>query len=299
MIEIKNVTKRFGNFTAVENLSLTVKNGSVYGLVGYNGAGKTTLLKTVAGIYKAEEGCVLMNGEDVFDNAKQRQHLFFVPDELHFEPYTTMDKTAKFYRSYYPDFNTDTYVKLSDLLGLDRKARISSFSKGMQRQAEMCIALACRPQVLLLDESFDGLDPAKRNLMKNMLLEYAAECDASILISSHNLHELGDMCDHIGLINGKRIVLDASVDELSGTRCKLRAVFAQDKTEADFAHINYKRIDIDGKIVVLTVTKEPDTAQQLLEKMDPLLVERFVMSVEEIFLDEMEEGDYDFKAIFG
>ncbi|MBR3955703.1 MAG: ABC transporter ATP-binding protein [Clostridia bacterium] len=299
MLEIKNVTKRFGNYTAVEDLSLTVRKGSVYGLVGYNGAGKTTLLKTVAGIYRADGGKVLMNGEDIFDNAKQKQHLFFVPDELHFEPYTTLNKTAKFYQSYYPDFNNETFVKLTDLLGLDRKAKVSSFSKGMQRQAEMAIALACNPQVLLLDESFDGLDPAKRNLMKNMLLEYAAEKEASIIISSHNLHELGDMCDHIGLINGKKIVLDASVDDLSGTRCKLRAVFSENKVESDFAHINYKKVEIDGKIVVLTINKAPDVAEDLLRKMNPLLVERFVMSVEEIFLDEMEEGDYDFKSIFG
>lgn len=299
MIEIKNVTKRFGNYTAVEDLSLTVGNGSVYGLVGYNGAGKTTLLKTVAGIYKADGGSVLLDGENVFDNAPRKQHLFFVPDELHFEPYTTLEKTAKFYQSYYPDFNHDTFVKLTDLLGLNRKAKVSSFSKGMQRQAEMAIALACNPKNLLLDESFDGLDPAKRNLVKNMLLEYAAERDASIIISSHNLHELGDMCDHIGLINGKKIVLDASVDDLSGTRCKLRAVFGENKVESDFAHINYKKIEIDGKIVVLTITKAPDVAEDLLRKMNPLLTERFVMSVEEIFLDEMEESDYDFKSIFG
>lgn len=299
MIEIKNVTKRFGNYTAVEDLSLTVGNGSVYGLVGYNGAGKTTLLKTVAGIYKADGGSVLLDGENVFDNAPRKQHLFFVPDELHFEPYTTLEKTAKFYQSYYPDFNHDTFVKLTDLLGLNRKAKVSSFSKGMQRQAEMAIALACNPKNLLLDESFDGLDPAKRNLVKNMLLEYAAERDASIIISSHNLHELGDMCDHIGLINGKKIVLDASVDDLSGTRCKLRAVFGENKVESDFAHINYKKIEIDGKIVVLTINKAPDVAEDLLRKMNPLLTERFVMSVEEIFLDEMEESDYDFKSIFG
>lgn len=299
MLEIKNVTKRFGNYTAVEDLSLTVQKGSVYGLVGYNGAGKTTLLKTVAGIYRADSGKVLMNGEDIFDNAKQKQHLFFVPDELYFEPYTTLEKTAKFYKSYYPDFSDTTFVKLTDLLGLDRKAKVSSFSKGMQRQAEMAIALSCNPQVLLLDESFDGLDPSKRNLMKNMLLEYAAEKDASIIISSHNLHELGDMCDHIGLINGKKIVLDASVNDLSGTRCKLRAVFAENKVEADFAHINYKKVEIDGKIVVFTINKAPEVAEDLLRKMNPLLVERFVMSVEEIFLDEMEEGNYDFKSIFG
>ena len=299
MIKIENVTKRFGDYTAVEDLSLTVQNGSVYGLVGYNGAGKTTLLKTAAGIYKADGGCVKIDGENIFDNPYKKQQLFFVPDELYFEPYTTLDKTAKFYRSFYPNFSVDTFHKLTDLLGLARKARVSSFSKGMQRQAEMSIALACKPQVLLLDESFDGLDPSKRNLMKNILLEYAAEREASILISSHNLHELGDMCDHIGLINGKKIVLDARVDDLSGTRCKLRAVFGRDMSVSDFAHINYKKIEIDGKIAVLTLNKAPDVAEELLRKMNPLLVERFVMSVEEIFLDEMEEGNYDFKEIFG
>lgn len=299
MIRVEQVTKRFGDFTALEGIDFTVESGSVYGLVGYNGAGKTTILKTIAGIYRPDGGRVLVDGEDIYENEAKKQRLFFVPDELWFEPYATLQKTASFYKAYYPQFSDETFHKLTDVFGLDKKQRLSAYSKGMQRQAEIILALSARPAVLLMDESFDGLDPQKRNLMKNMLLEYAADRECAILISSHNLHEMGDMCDRVGLINGKRIVLDASVNELAGSRCKLRLVFSEEKTEADFAPFGCRRIEVDGKIVTLTLHGSARDAEEKLRALSPLLIESFPQSVEEIFLDEMEGTDYDFKDIFG
>lgn len=240
MISIKNVTKRFGSFTAIENLSFEVKNGSIYGLVGYNGAGKTTLLKTVAGVYKADGGSVTIDGTDVYNSEEIRRGLFYVPDDIYFEPFSSIEKMAKFYSGYYPDFSFETLEKLCGVFGLDKKARLNSFSKGMQRQAEMILGMSTRPKIVLLDESFDGLDPAKRNLMNNMLIEYADETDCSVIISSHNLHELTDICDHVALINGKKIVLDCSVDDISASKCKFRLIFNDDKNESDFAHLNIK-----------------------------------------------------------
>ncbi len=299
MIEIREVTKKYGKFTAVDKLSMTVDKGSVYGLVGYNGAGKTTLLKTVAGIYRADGGSVTVDGVDVFDSADVKRRMFYVPDDLYFNYNSSIEKMAKFYAGYYPKFSFETLDKLCRVFKLDKTARINSFSKGMQRQAAMILGMSTLPEILLLDESFDGLDPAKRSLMNNMLIEYAADRECSIIVSSHNLHELTDICDHIALINGKRIVLDCSVDDISASRCKFRVVFADEKSREDFADFDIKRFDKDGKIVTLSLGGDPEENEKKLNAMSPLLVEKYPLTLEEIFLEEMEDTDYDFKEIFG
>ena len=184
MIDIVNVTKRFGKFTALSGMNLSVGCSSIYGLVGYNGAGKTTLLKTVSGVYKPEEGEVRIGGENIFDNAKMKQRLFYVPDDLYFQPYASMEKMARFYKGYYPKFSDKTFQNLTKVFGLDSSKRINGFSKGMQRQAEFVLGMSAHPDVLLLDESFDGLDPAKRSLSKQLLVEYMAEKEVSIIVSS-------------------------------------------------------------------------------------------------------------------
>lgn len=299
MIEIREVTKKYGKFTAVDKLSMTVDKGSVYGLVGYNGAGKTTLLKTVAGIYRADGGSVTVDGVDVFDSADVKRRMFYVPDDLYFNYNSSIEKMAKFYAGYYPKFSFETLEKLCGVFKLDKTARINSFSKGMQRQAAMILGMSTLPEILLLDESFDGLDPAKRSLMNNMLIEYAADRECSIIVSSHNLHELTDICDHIALINGKRIVLDCSVDDISASRCKFRVVFADEKSREDFADFDIKRFDKDGKIVTLSLGGDPEENEKKLNAMSPLLVEKYPLMLEEIFLEEMEDTDYDFKEIFG
>ena len=299
MIEIREVTKKYGKFTAVDKLSMTVDKGSVYGLVGYNGAGKTSLLKTVAGIYRADGGSVTVDGVDVFDSADVKRRMFYVPDDLYFNYNSSIEKMAKFYAGYYPKFSFETLDKLCGVFKLDKTARINSFSKGMQRQAAMILGMSTLPEILLLDESFDGLDPAKRSLMNNMLIEYAADRECSIIVSSHNLHELTDICDHIALINGKRIVLDCSVDDISASRCKFRVVFADEKSREDFADFDIKRFDKDGKIVTLSLGGDPEENEKKLNAMSPLLVEKYPLTLEEIFLEEMEDTDYDFKEIFG
>lgn len=299
MIEVRGVTKKFGDFTAIDNLSFTVGNSSVYGLVGYNGAGKTTLLKTIAGIYRADGGEVLIDGTDIYDSSEGKQKLFFVPDDIYFEAYSTIEKMAKFYCGYYPDFSFELLDKLCGVFGLDKKARLNSFSKGMQRQAEMILGLSTNPQVLLLDESFDGLDPAKRSLMNKMLIEYSADRDCSIIVSSHNLHELTDICDHIGLINGKKIVMNCSVDEMSASRCRFKLVFFEEKGKEEFKGIEYKKFKQEGKVVTLTMLGDADENEEKLKALNPVFIERYPLTLEEIFLEEMEGSDYDFKEIFG
>lgn len=300
MIEVQGVTKKFGSFTAISEISFTVGDGSLYGLIGYNGAGKTTLLKTITGVYKANGGKVLLDGEDTFDNERMKQHMFYVPDDIYFQPYSSMESMAKFYNGYYPDFSFETFRKLAEVFGLDTKARLNGFSKGMQRQAEVVLGFATQPSFMLFDETFDGLDPAKRVLIKNLINEYMQEKHASIIVSSHDLHELEGLCDHFGLINGKKLALDSSISELSENRAKFRLVFNDDVTEEQIrsAGIDLKSFKKDGKIIVITMKGDAKEATERLNALSPALIEEMPLSLEEVFLDEMEGTDYDFTQIF-
>ncbi len=298
MIEIKNIVKNFGDFVAIDNLSFSVENGSIYGLAGYNGAGKTTLLKIIADVYRATSGGVYLNGEKVEDNPERKSKIFYVPDDLYFLANSNLEKMAAYYSKYYPTFNFDSFEKLVTVFGIDKKKKINGFSKGMQRQAEIILALSVRPEVLLLDESFDGLDPGKRNLTRKILIEYANDTDASIIISSHNLRELEDLCDHVGLINEKKLVINSSVDDMSEKMCKFRLVFNENYTKDDFKELNIMKFENDGKIIIMTVEGDYDETEKILMKKSPLLIEKFPLTLEEIFLNEMEDTDYDLTKIF-
>lgn len=300
MIEIRNVTKRYGKFTAIENINFSVKEGTVYGLIGYNGAGKTTLLKTAAGVYRANEGDILFDGESIYDNAKRKAHLFYVPDDLYFQPYASMNKMAAFYNGYYPDFSFDTFKELTGVFGLDPTKPINGFSKGMQRQAELVLGMATNPGYLLLDESFDGLDPQKRVMIKNLVVEYTRERNAHVIISSHNLHDLGDMCDRFGLINGKRLVIDHDMKDIGEDYAKFRLAFAEgdDRPDEAFSELELNGISRDGRLITLIVKGRSEEAEARLRAMGPVYIEKFPLSIEEIFMEEVEGVDYDFSQIF-
>lgn len=296
MIEIKNVTKRFGSFTAIENISFNIEKSSIYGLVGYNGAGKTTLLKTCAGIYAPEEGAVIIDGENVYDNGKLRSNIFFIPDDMYFPKGSTLVKMKNFYKGYYENFSEKVFYKMAAAMGLDINANIQSFSKGMQRQAEIILAMATRPKYLFLDEVFDGIDPQKRNLCKNVFIEYMAETECSILMSSHNLQEVSDLCDHVALINGKSLSLNVSVDDVSNAYKKYRLIFDREVTAEEFAGINYKDITIENRMVTIMVDSQLDP--QVFEPLAPIHTDSVTLSLEEVFLNEMEDRKYDIASIF-
>lgn len=300
MIEIRNVTKRYGKFTAIENINFSVKEGTVYGLIGYNGAGKTTLLKTAAGVYRANAGDILFDGESIYDNAKRKAHLFYVPDDLYFQPYASMEKMAAFYNGYYPDFSYATFKELTGVFGLDPAKPINGFSKGMQRQAELVLGMATNPGYLLLDESFDGLDPQKRVMIKNLVVEYTKERGAHVIISSHNLHDLGDMCDRFGLINGKKLVIDHDMKDIGEDYAKFRLAFAEgdDRSDEAFAELDLNGISRDGRLITLIVKGNSREAEEKLRAMRPVYIEKFPLSIEEIFMEEVEGVDYDFSQIF-
>lgn len=296
MIEIKNVTKIFGDFTAIENITFNVDKSSIYGLVGYNGAGKTTLLKTCAGIYSADEGAVLIDGENVYDNGKIRESIFFIPDELYFPRGATLNKMKDFYKGYYEDFSEKVFNKMADAMGLDTNKSLQSFSKGMQRQAEIVLAMATRPKYMLLDEVFDGIDPQKRELCKKIFIEYMAETECSILMSSHNLQEVADLCDHVALLNGKGLALNVSVDEVSSAYKKFRLIFDRDITAQEFEQIPCRDINVDNRMV--TVITDSKTDASVFSSLNPIHIDSVTLSLEEVFLNEMEDRKYDISAIF-
>lgn len=297
MIEVKYVTKKFGSFTAIENISFNVEESSIYGLIGYNGSGKTTLLKTCAGIYKPDAGAVFINDENVFDNGRLRADLFYIPDDLYFPPTANLNRMKKFYKGYYPSFSDKVFNNMVDAMNLDTKKTIKSFSKGMQRQAEIILAMATMPKFMILDEVFDGIDPQKRNFCKKLFIEYMAETGCSMIMSSHNLQEITDLCDHVGLINGKKLAMNVSVDDISAAYRKYRMIFDRDIDETLFKGIKNRGIKIDGKLATIIVSSDFDDSQ--LYALTPIHIDSVNLSLEEVFLNEMEEKDYDVTKIFG
>ncbi len=297
-LEFRNVTKSFDGVPVVKEISFRVGACSIYGLVGCNGAGKTTLLKMAAGIYKPDRGSVLADGEDVFDNAAVRGRLFFVPDDLYFPLGATVRSMARFYADYYPAFQEKTLQNILNLFGLDSKKPLRGFSKGMQRQAEIALGLSTHPKYLLLDETFDGLDPQKREFVRKLLLEYAAENDASILIASHNLPELANLCDHIGLVNGKRLTMDCDVNDVSRDYIKVRAVFGAPLSTEQLDAIHAASRKDEGVSATFVFHGNYETERPKLDALAPLAVDEFALTLEEIFLSEMEDKDYDVTKIF-
>jgi ABC-2 type transport system ATP-binding protein len=297
MIEIKNVTKRFGDFTAIDNISFNVDESSIYGLVGYNGAGKTTLLKSCAGIYKVDEGEILIDGQNVYDNGIARKNLFFVPDEMYLPKNSNLNKLRKLYKGYYENFSDNVFYNMAEALGLDMKKNINSFSKGMQRQAELICAMATRPKYLLLDESFDGIDPQKRNFIKKLFIEYMAETGCSMIMSSHNLQEVSDLCDRVALINGTHLTMDVCVDDVSSAYKKYRIICNEDIDEQSFNNIQNKGVTIEGKLATIIVSSDVD--ESAFAFLNPIHIDCVNLSLEEVFLNEMEDKNYDISKIFG
>lgn len=296
MIEIKNLTKKYGSFTAIEDISFTVDESSIYGLVGYNGAGKTTLLKTAAGMLKADGGEILFDGENIFDNGLVRSNLLYVPDEAYFIKGASLERMGKFYKDYYPNFSTKVFKNMTEAMGLDPKKNLGSFSKGMQRQAVVILALSTMPKYMLLDEVFDGIDPHKRNLCKKIFLEYMAETGCSIIMSSHNLQEISDLCDHVALINGKKLAMNVSVDDASNAYVKYRLIFDRDIDKSIFDGIENKGINIDNKFATIIVPSNFNDNR--LASLRPIHMDSVTLSLEEVFLNEMEDKDYDISKIF-
>lgn len=298
MITLESLTKKYADFTAVEHLCGTVANGSIYGLVGFNGAGKTTLLKTIAGIYRPDGGRVLVDGEDIYENEHLKSRLFLLSDDPYFLPQASLETMAVFYRGYYPTWSGKTFQKLTALFGLDPAARINGFSKGMQRQAGMVLALSVHPHTLLLDEAFDGLDLAKRILLSRILKEYAAKKQAAVIVASHNLRELEDLVDHLGIIRDRTFYFNDSIEAMQQSRGKYHAVFSA-PPDAQALHqlpLSMLRADTDGFTFLYEGGEQ--ALQTLLAPSGLSHLERLPMTLEEFFMEQKEEREDAFTDLF-
>ena len=306
MIEINYVRKSFGDKTVLDDVTLSVSDGSIYGLVGYNGAGKTTLLSLIAGLYRPDQGNITADIPDgkltAYGSEAVRRNLFFIPDDPYILPQANLNTMASFYRGFYPNFSMETYRKLTELFGLDSKKRINGFSKGMKRQATLILGLSSRARYLLLDESFDGLDPTIRMMVCDLLMEYMAETGASIVMASHNLHEIEHICDTVGMLNGSRIIYSCDVDEIKERYTRIRAAFDREVSEDILEGIRYGDLSAGGRVLTFVSETPADETEAILRRAGGLcLFEPHPMSLEEVFRFEMKKGGktYDIEGLFG
>ena len=224
MLKLQNVSKSFDGFLALDNLTLNVPQGAVYGLVGPNGAGKTTAIRHITGVYRPDSGSVTLAGEPVFENPEAKAKIGYIPDDIFYYPAATLEDMRRFYRDIYPTFDDALFERLRDIFPLPEKSPIRRFSKGMQKQAAFHLTLAARPEMLVLDEPVDGLDPVMRRQVMSLILSEVADTGATVLISSHNLRELEDVCDHVGIMDHGKMLLERSLADMQGSTHKLQIV---------------------------------------------------------------------------
>jgi ABC-2 type transport system ATP-binding protein len=297
MISVKNVSKSFGDLEALQKVNLNVNKGSIYGLVGSNGAGKTTLLKLLAGIYQQDSGEVKISGENVFENIKIKSETVFIPDSLYFFSQYTIDNMANYYKNIYVTFNDERYEKLIKIFDIDVNKRINSLSKGMQRQVAFWLALSTMPKVMILDEPLDGLDPVMRQKVKNLIIQDVADKEMTILISSHNLRELEDICDHIGILHKGNLILEKDLDDLKADVHKIQIAF-KDKVPEELlnnAHILHK--EERGSVLLLIVRGNKSDVINHFNKFNPVIMDVIPLTLEEIFIYEMGEVGYEIENI--
>ncbi|MDR2908999.1 MAG: ABC transporter ATP-binding protein [Oscillospiraceae bacterium] len=297
MITTKSLTKSFDGFTALENFSVEVPSGSIYGLVGTNGSGKSTLLRLISGIYRPDGGSVEIAGETPYENVAVKKKIFHVSDDLYFLPQTTMDDMAAFYAGVYESFDLESYKEMCGRFPIDPKKRIGKFSKGMKRQTALILALACRPQVLLLDEAFDGLDPVIRIGLRKILADLIADGHMSVVIASHNLRELEDLCDHMGLLHAGRVIFAREIDQVKLGFCKVQAAFSKLPSPELLLGLDIMQKELVGSVMNLIVRGHPNDIMGVVQTLDPLFVETVPLTLEEVFIHEMEAVGYDYNKI--
>ena len=281
MLEMKNVTKTFGSLKALDNLTMTVPRGSVYGLVGPNGAGKSTAIRHLTGIYRQDSGEVLMEGQPIYENIDLKARIGVVADEIFYFPTATLEDMHRFYRSIYPHFDEALYAQLSGIFRLPPRGQIRRFSKGMQKQAAFQLVLSLHPDVLILDEPVDGLDPVMRRNVSSLILSEVAQRHVTVLISSHNLRELEDLCDHVGIMDKGSMLLERSLADMQGSTHKIQMV-GEVPTDLEVLHQSG-----NGKLQTLIVRGSQEEITRILEENKPDYYELLPLSLEEIFIYEL------------
>ncbi|MGX8710333.1 ABC transporter ATP-binding protein [Clostridium sp. KNHs216] len=297
MIEAKKLTKKFGATTALDEISFSIGSGSVFGLVGSNGAGKSTFLRTLAGIYKPDGGEVLLDGAAPFENSEVKSQIFFISDFPYFLPQATLREMAGFFSRIYPGWSQKRFEELCGLFPIDSKSKIVNMSKGMQRQAAIICAIATQPSCLLLDEVFDGLDPVMRQLLKRIVSGEVAQRGMTVIIASHNLRELEDFCDHVGLFHKGGVVFERDLDELKLGINKVQAVFKPMPEISAFAPLEIIKTEMHGSLINLVIRGSKDEILEKINGLNPVFAEVLPLTLEEVFISEMEVAGYDLENI--
>ena len=291
MLELKNVTKCFGDFKALDNLSMTVPKGAVYGLVGPNGAGKSTAIRCLLGVYRPEQGEITFNGEKIYENPEIKTNIGSIPDDIFYFPSATLEDMRKFYRGIYPKFDDELFERLYEVFNLPRKSPIRRFSKGMQKQAAFHLSICTRPDLLVLDEPVDGLDPVMRRQVWSLLLSDVAQHGTTVLISSHNLRELEDICDHVGIMDQGKMLLERSLADMQGSTHKLQMV-GQPPDGLDILHEA-----ASGRLKTLIVRGNAKAIEAAVTAANPDYFDILPLSLEEIFIYELGGVNYEVKNI--
>ena len=291
MLELKNVTKTFGSFKALDDLTMTVPKGAVYGLVGPNGAGKSTAIRHITGIYRPDSGTITLEGLPIYENPIIKQTIGYIPDDVFYFPAATMEEMRRFYRGMYPKFDDALFERLYEAFDLPRKGQIRRFSKGMQKQAAFHLTLACRPDILVLDEPVDGLDPVMRRQVMSLILSDVAEHGTTVLISSHNLRELEDVCDHVGIMDHGRMLLERSLADMQGSTVKVQMVGTVP------AGLEVLHETTSGRLKTLVVRGSAEVVTQAIAAASPDYFDVLPLSLEEIFIYELGGVNYEVKNI--
>jgi len=296
MLEAKNVVKTFDGFRALDGVSMTVPQGAVYGLVGPNGAGKSTIIRHFTGIYRPDSGEITLDGQPVYENPAVKGRMAAIPDDWYFFPQASIREMARLYAGTHPFFSWDRYHKLREVFPLSEKQPLRRMSKGMQKQAAFWLTMSCMPEVLVLDEPVDGLDPVMRRQVWSLLLGDVADRGTTVLVSSHNLRELEDVCDHVGIMDHGHVLLERSLAQLQDNMVKLQSVFPDGMTEvpSDLPVLHASQI---GRIHTFIMRMSAQEAEDRLAAYSPLLVDAVPLTLEEIFIYELGGADYAVKDI--
>ena len=296
MTEVRDVVKKFDGFTALDGATLSVPTGSVYGLVGPNGAGTSTIIRHLTGIYRPDGGIVRLDGQDVWENAALKTRIAAIPDDWYYFNQASIRDMMRFYKGFYPNFSMERYEKLKEVFSIDEKKTIRRLSKGMQKQVAFWLALSCMPDYLILDEPVDGLDPVMRRQVWSLMMGDVSERGTTVLVSSHNLRELEDVCDHVGIMDHGKVLLERSLAQLQDNMVKLQVVFQDGVTEvpADLPVLHASKV---GRIHTLIMRMNAEEATARLSTYNPMLVDAVPLTLEEIFIYELGGADYAVKDI--
>ncbi len=297
MIHVENLTKKFGDFTALDGLCMHVPQGCVYGLVGPNGAGKTTLIKHIVGVLQQNEGSFTVAGENLYENIACKQNVVYIPDDVFFYKSYTIKDMKKLYQSIYPRFSAERYEKLKDVFGIDENKRVMRLSKGMQKQVAFWLGICTMPQLMVLDEPVDGLDPVMRRRVWNLILQDVAENKTTVLISSHNLRELESVCDHVGILHQGKIVIEKQLDDIKSDVHKLQLAFKGEFPQKLLEALNPMHTSAFGSVHMVIARGSMEKLTECIKAYDPLIMDILPLTLEEVFIYELGGMGYEFKDI--